>query len=458
MKTARWWKSTVWAAVLPMGILLAAALAGCGGSASTGGGSTAVQVTIGTSAAAPATAPARATPRPMAATIPSTVTAIRFTVSGEGFADIVRTVPAAAGTTMTVTLQVPNGPGRAILVEALDPGGISHYHGSTVIDATGISLSVTIGMAVAPSNPALQTWTLVDNTSSFTLSRIVQGDGILVTAGDGGEILSSLDGISWISRTSRNILGDISALAFGDHTFLAMTSVGNFTAAPLTYTNQFFGSTSDNVADWTVRGTIGTVYAPLEDVAFGGGAFVAVGGVHAFYSLDNGATWDNGTIAGADSLYRVTYGNGRFVAINRYSDNVAVSTNGAVWTTTSLGMPLNDSLRGIRFGGGLFLAATSAGNIYTSADGVTWQPRTPIDFGGIVEPFVSSVAYGGNSFLVVVSYSLVNFTFDQGIGWTPVDLGTLGSMYDGTYFNGAFLLVGYDWGSGRGGVFRSGDL
>jgi hypothetical protein len=386
------------------------------------------------------------------------VTAIRFTIGGEGFADIVQTVPAVAGTTVTVTLQVPNGPGRTILVEALDSDGVSRYRGATVIDATGVSLSVTIGMAVDPSNPALQTWILVDNTASSTLYRIVQGDGILVTAGAGGEILSSLDGVSWISRTSRNISGDISTLAFGDHTFLAMTPLGNFTALPITWTNRFFGATSDNVADWTARGSIGTVGVPLEDIAFGGGTFVAVGGSNAFHSLDNGATWDNGTIAGVASLFKVAYGNGRFVAIDSYSDNVAVSTNGVVWTTYSLGLPLYDYLRGIRFGGGLFLVATSDGNIYTSADGVTWQPRSPIDFTGIVEPYVSSVSYGGNSFLVVVSNSSVNFTFDQGESWSPVDLGALGAIYDGTYFNGAFLLVGYDLGSGRGGVFRSGDL
>ena len=91
------------------------------------------------------------------------MTAIRFTIGGAGIADIVQTVP-VTGTTMSVTLQVPDGPGRTILVEALDAKGVSRFRGVTAIDAAGVALSVTIDMAVDPSNPALQTWTVVANT------------------------------------------------------------------------------------------------------------------------------------------------------------------------------------------------------------------------------------------------------------------------------------------------------
>lgn len=221
-------------AVVLGGILLAATLAGCGGSAVTGDGTTAVTVTMGAagSSAAPATASSRATPRPLGTAIPSTVTAVRFTISGAGIDNIVQTVP-VTGATLTVTLQVPSGPGRTILVEALDSDGISHFRGVTIIDASGVALAVTIDMAIDPSNPALRTWTLVDNTASSTLNRIVEGNGVLLTGGVGREILSSLDGISWTSHTSQFFPGNIAGLAFGDNTFLAMTSTGNFTAFPV---------------------------------------------------------------------------------------------------------------------------------------------------------------------------------------------------------------------------------
>jgi len=455
MKMTRCWKTMILPAVALPGFLLFAALAGCGGSAVTGDGTTSVSVTIGgpAASAAPATAASRATPRPLSATIPSTVTAIRFTIRGVGIADIVQTVP-VTGTTMTVTLQVPDGPGRTILVEALDSNGISHFRGVTVLDASGVPLSITIGMAVDPSNPALQSWTVVANTiaTSGVLNHLTQGDGIVLAGGTSGELLSSTDGVSWISRSSRNLSGDIAALAFGNNTFLAMTSTGNFTALPVTWTNRFFGATSDNVADWTARGTVGTVGLPLEGIAFGGGTFVAVGDNSALYSLDNGATWSPGTISGMQGLSRVAYGNGRFVTVGVAGDNVAVSVDGIAWTTSPIGIPASEFPDLLGFGNGLFLATTSAGNVYTSADGATWLQRAQYIDLSTADISVTTVAAGGGGFMIVTSSGLF-FTFDAGDTWTAIDPGV--SVFDGTFWNGAFVTVG---STGPGSVFRSGDL
>ncbi|MCR4310271.1 MAG: hypothetical protein NUW14_09710 [Deltaproteobacteria bacterium] len=445
-------------AVVLAGILLAATLAGCGGSAVSGDGTTAVTVTIGGGGteAANATASSRATPRPLGAAIPSTVTAIRFTISGAGIPDIVQTVP-VTGTTIIVTLQVPSGLGRTILVEALDSGGISHFRGVTVIDATGVPLSITIGMAVDPSNPALQTWSVVANTvsTSATLNRVTQGDGIVLAGGTSGEILSSTDGVSWTSRTSNNISGEISALAFGDNTFMAMTSTGNFAAVPVTWTNRFFGATSDNVGDWTARGVIGTVDVPIAALAFGGGIFVAVGDNSASHSLDNGATWSPpDTISGMQGLSRVAYGNGRFVAVGVADDNVSVSTDGILWETGAMGLPPSELPDLLNFGNGIFLATTSTGNVYISTDGIAWQPRTPFADLTSLDTSTSSIAAGGGGFMVITSSSLY-FTFDSGATWTEVIPGPTGFLMDGTFWNGAFVTVG---STGPGSVFRSGDL
>lgn len=463
MKTTRCWNSTRWSAGALAGILLAATLAGCGGSAVTGGGTTAVTVTIGGggSSAASAAASSRATHRPLAAAIPSTVTAIRFTIGGAGIADTVQTFP-VTGATMTVTLQVPSGPGRTILVEALDSGGVSHFRGTTVIDASGVALSVTIGMAVDPSNPALQTWNLVADTAPAfsTLNRVAQGDGIVLAGGASGEILSSTDGTSWTSRTSVNVTGDISALAFGDNTFLAMTSTPNFTAVPVHYTTRFYGAVTADLDTWALRSTIVTANVQVRDLAFGGGTFVAVGDNNVLYSLDNGATWSPGTFSGVGGLSRVSYGNGRFVALNRTGDAVLVSTDGIGWATASIGMPATEFPDLLGFGNGLFLATTSTGNVYTSADGTTWLQRTQFFDLSSTEISTYSIAPGGGGFMVITSNAIF-FTFDSGTTWVTVDPGVSFpglSAFDGTYFNGAFLLAGYDGGSGLGGVFRSGEL
>lgn len=453
MKLARVRKSMVRAVAALLGILLVYTLAGCGGSAVSKDGTTAVTVTVGggTPSAGIASAPFRATPRPLGSAIPSTVTAVRFTIGGEGIDDIVQTVP-VTGTTMTVTLQVPSGPGRTILVEALDSDGISRFRGSTAFDASGVALSLTIGMAVDPSNPALQAWNIVDSSASSTLYRIAEGDGILMAGGAAAEILSSSDGISWTARPAQSFPGNIDGLAFGNHTFLAMRSTFTATSFPGAWTTHFFGATSDNVDNWTTRGTIASANVPFVDMAFGGGVFVAIGDNNAFYSQDNGATWLSGTISGVSYLSGIAYGNGRFVTPDGYSDNVAVSTDGIHWTTTAAGLVPPDTLREIGFGNGLFLLTTSEGDAYTSADGISWQKQTRFFDLSSTETSVYAVVAGGGGFMIVSSSGFF-FTFDSGATWIPADPGV--SVYDGMYWNGAFVAVG---STGPGSVFRSGDL
>ncbi len=466
MKTTRWRHSTRWSAGVLAGILFAAALAGCGGSAVTGNGTTAVTVKIGGGGAeaAPAAASSRATPRPLGAAIPLTVAKIRFTVSGAGMDNIVQTFR-RSGATMTVTLQVPSGPGRTILVEALDEGDVSRFRGVSVIDTSGVALAVTVTMSVDPSNPALRTWTAFADTvsTSANLNRVTQGDGIVLAAGTSGEIFSSADGIGWTSRTPGNISGTISALTFGDNTFLAMTSgfVGTF--YPGYWNNHFFAATSDNVAGWTLRGSVGTAGSPLADIAFGAGLFVAIGDNNAFYSPDDGATWYPGTISGVSRLSSVAYGNGRFVATDSASDNVAVSVDGIHWTTAAIGLASPETPRRTGFGGGLFLLTTSSGDVYTSTDGVAWLRRARFaDLAGL-DTSVARVAYGAEAFLIITaSPAQVYFSVDSGDTWVALDpFGTGGGYHldDILYWNGAYIGVGGDYVyPAFGHVFRSGDL
>lgn len=438
--------------------------AGCGGALQKGNGTTAVTVTIGGAGApgAPAAASPRSTPRPLGASIPSTVNSIRFTIGGAGIDDIVQVFP-VTGSTMTVTLQVPSGPSRTILVEALDSDGTLRYSGSTLVDAAGIPLSVTIDLSVSPSNPAIQSWNTVADTVSnpSTLLRLAKGDGIVLAAGNAGEIFSSTDGIQWTSRTPRNISGDISALAFGDNTFLAMTASGNFSSFPAVWTNSFHGASSDNVASWSLRGSVAGTPGPIADLDFGGGVFVAVGGGSAFRSADNGATWSQTAIPGVSFLSDVAYGNGMFVTADGASDNVAISTDGLSWSTVSLGLPPGETIGRIGFGGSLFLLTTNSGDVHTSSDGISWTKRTRFQNLSGLDTGVVRVGYGAGAFLVVtVAPTQIFFSFDSGGTWTLVDLSAdQFSIEDVLYWNGAFLGAGRDFVyPALGHVFRSGDL
>lgn len=151
-------------------------------------------------------------------------------------------------------------------------------------------------------------------------------------------------------------------------------------------------------------------------------------------------------------LSRVAYGNGRFVTLGVAGDNVAVSVDGIAWTTSPIGIPASEFPDLLGFGNGLFLATTSAGNVYTSADGTTWLQRTRYLDLSTADISVTTVAAGGGGFMIVTSSGLF-FTFDSGDTWTAIDPGV--SVFDGTFWNGAFVTVG---STGPGSVFRSGIL
>lgn len=437
MKMTHLWKAMIQPAVVLTGILLAATLAGCGGSTVTGDGSTAVTVTIGGggSAAAPATDSSRPTPRPLAATIPSTVTAIRFTISGPDIDNVVQTFP-VTGSTMSVTLQVPNGPARTILVEAIDTDGVFHFRGTTVVDATGVALAVTIDMVVDPSNPALQSWN-ARSTGTGTLRAVEFGADAFVAVGDGGSILASMDnGATWPRRVS-GTLNDFEDVAFGNGVFAALHNQFIALAAGGYYLNQFLTAPAGNLDAWTPRTPFATLQ-PLHGIAFGNGTFVSVGDNAVYVSTDNGANWTGSFIEGISSLTKVAFGNGRFVAVassDGLPNDVAVSTdNGQHWALSSINAG-TAGMRGVAFGNGTFLAVDWLGGVFTSPDGLVWTSAGSFEN---LDESIQGVNSGGSVFLVSTSIRIL-YSVDNGMSWST---GQSGNFTDTVYGNGTFVAVG----------------
>ena len=85
--------------------------------------------------------------------IPPHDVAIRITISAPDMPTIVETVPTAGLTAVTVTIEVPNGPNRHILVEALNDSGGVLYRGETYVDLDGTPVSVAITMVSADPFP-----------------------------------------------------------------------------------------------------------------------------------------------------------------------------------------------------------------------------------------------------------------------------------------------------------------
>ena len=74
-----------------------------------------------------------------------------------------------------------------------------------------------------------------------------------------------------------------------------------------------------------------------------------------------------------NSLTGVAFGNGRFIAVG-WGGVVLNSTDGINWAVTNLS---HFDLAGVSFGNGVFVIASGSGAIYSSADGHTWTVRAP---------------------------------------------------------------------------------
>ena len=147
-----------------------------------------------------------------------------------------------------------------------------------------------------------------------------------------------------------------------------------------------------------------------------------------------------------DNIYRIAYGNGRFVVISSESSNIMYSENGEDWAAEYSVLPYSSGWDSIAFGNGVFVAVginSSSNAIFaTSSDGVTWS-------GGIIRSATGScgVAFG-NGFFVSAFKSGSNFISHKstdGMTWELVSaslsLSEMGPIAPIQYGNGVFVGV-----------------
>ncbi|NOZ70163.1 MAG: DUF1565 domain-containing protein [Deferribacteres bacterium] len=113
--------------------------AGCGGLSGDTAGTTAVTITVGKTGIAGAVSTTSA--------IPSAVASIRITVSADDMATVEKIVQVAGESSITVTLDILNGPDRHIVLEAMTASGTVLYRGETWVDLDGKALTITINLS-----------------------------------------------------------------------------------------------------------------------------------------------------------------------------------------------------------------------------------------------------------------------------------------------------------------------
>ena len=181
--------------------------------------------------------------------------------------------------------------------------------------------------------------------------------------------------------------------------------------------------------------------ASWDSVTYGNGKFVAVDdsnySTKAAYSED-GITWTATTMPGNARWNFVTYGNGKFVAVADNSTIAAYSEDGIAWTKTTL--PISKPWNSVTYGNGKFVAVAGlSGTAAYSEDGITWTATDTIPTAGW-----ESVTYGNGKFVAIANASTTAAYSEDGITWTETTMPSTSQWISVTYGNGKFVAVAYN--------------
>ncbi|MDR0562276.1 MAG: chitobiase/beta-hexosaminidase C-terminal domain-containing protein [Spirochaetaceae bacterium] len=190
----------------------------------------------------------------------------------------------------------------------------------------------------------------------------------------------------------------------------------------------------------------------INDVCYGDGKFIAVGGTGKIVSSTDGVSWMQGIISdfGISDIYGICYGDGKFVAVGgngkmAYSHN-SIFGNYVFWTAVADSKFFDsEAITDICYGAGKFLAVGSSGLMSYSTDGVTWT--AVVDRTGTIAVGsttfntrdINGVAYGGGKFVAVGSGGKMAYS-TNGISWTAVS--------DSTFFSTSYIS-GVCYGAGK---------
>ena len=271
-------------------------------------------------------------------------------------------------------------------------------------------------------------------TNTAGIYAVAYGNKRFVAVGDRGKIAYSDDGAHWTAAADSAFPatytnGDwelsyaIYGIAYGGGKWVAGGDYG------------YMAYSADNGAHWTAVEDSPFGGNTIFAIAYGGGKFVAGGTVGKIAYSKDGVNWtaaaDNAIRQYATvnngmwvpSIFAVAYGGGKFVAVGGLG-SIAHSKDGATWTaaadsaiweyedTDTGNGPLSSDINGIAYGGGRFVAVSGSGKTAYSADGASWTAAADsaawefadiLVFGGesITTADINAVAYGNKKFAAV---------------------------------------------------------
>jgi len=269
----------------------------------------------------------------------------------------------------------------------------------TVLNDGAVTIKASIGNLSDSTTSTI--WTLANSPTTNDMRGIAWSGTNLVAVGDNNTILTSSDGLNWISQPPVTYGYLFNAAWLGSH-FAAVGQGGHII-------------TSANGVNWTLR-TSGT-FNPLCGIAKSDAVYVTVGSVIVLSSPDENV-WTSRSTDLTNSVCGIVWSGSRFVTVG-YGGKILTSTDGLSWTSGASGT--TTSLNGIAWSGTKFVAVGNTGTVLTSSDGTSW---TSVQSG--ITDQLYGVVWSGKRFIAVGSngsdyYGAGQiFTSPDGIIWTKI--------------------------------------
>jgi hypothetical protein len=260
---------------------------------------------------------------------------------------------------------------------------------------------------------------------------------LFLAVGHQGQRVVSPDGKEWRNLQLGKEGETYRAAAAGNGVLVA---VGNFGGANVL-------ATTRDGAKWEVASRDGQYKNFVRGLAFGSGAFLAIGGDPGSVGSSSpfilrsadGATWgEYQFISGKHILRRIAWGSDRWVGVGDRGRR-SMSKDGKEWVDAA-DLKATDTLVDVAFGAGRFVGVGLHGLRSVTEDGLKWTHRFPGEEG----EHLNSILWTGDRFVAVGQGA--TYSSPDGLEWTrkenkdaPLAAAFGGGVFVGTNYKGKIL-------------------
>jgi hypothetical protein len=272
-------------------------------------------------------------------------------------------------------------------------------------------------------------WTAADESpfGANAIHEIIYGDDRFAAVGGGGKTAYSVNGVDWERGGASTFENYIKDIAYGAGKFVAVGERGKIAYS------------EDGCATWNEAYNAVFGSSCINGIVYGGGKFVAVGEYGKIAWSENGVSWTAADYSSYSYIiHDVAYGGDKFVAVGETKTTILTgkiihSTDGIQWTDADGSSFISDPASKMgsfilkaAYGNGMFIAAGCDNVIYDkyevtgkmaySTDGAHW---TAVDNAAFGKNSVEGIAYGGGKFVAVGVKSAIAYSTD-GVNWKAV--------------------------------------